>query len=108
MPGALQLVTWYMITGRKDLNFSLWDSLLDTRRARKLKEMREQIDSGGMPPWYYTPLHSEAKLSPQARQQLLNELAKAAGASPAVGKEERREKEGKPERNPEREKRKEH
>jgi hypothetical protein len=98
LPGALQLVTWDIIAGRKELNFSLWDRLLDTRRARKLKETREQIESGRMPPWYYTPVHAEAKLSAQAKQQLLSDLAKSAGAAPAAGKDEQREKEGKRER----------
>jgi hypothetical protein len=105
LPGALQVVTWDLIVGRKELNFSQWDSLIDTRRARKLKSMGKQIESGGMPPWYYTPLHSEAQLSPQGKKQLLDDLAKAGAASPAVGKDERREPEGK---RGEREERKKH
>lgn len=96
LPGALQLVTWDLIYGRKEVNFSQWDRLLDTRRARKLKEMREEIESGEMPPWYYTPLHPEAQLSPPAKRQLLDELAKALAAYPAVGKDEGDEDEGKP------------
>jgi len=95
LPGALQVVTWDVIYGRKALNFSQWDSLLDTRRARKLAEMREEIESGEMPPWYYTPIHPEAKLSPQAKRQLLDDLAKTGAANPADGKDERREKRGK-------------
>jgi len=89
-PIAAQLVARDVIKGRKELNFSAWDGLFETRRTRKLKEMREQIESGEMPPWYYTLPNPHAKLSPQAKQRLLSDLAAAGAAGGSGGKAESR------------------
>lgn len=50
--------------GRRELNLSRW-GLLDREKQRKLKrEAWEQVAEREMPPWFYTPLHSEARLAP--------------------------------------------
>jgi hypothetical protein len=94
VPGATQLVAWDVIKGRKELNFSMWDQMPDTRRARKLKETREQIESGEMPPWYYTLLLTGAKLTPQAKQRVLSDLAAAGAAGGKEGSREGKERGG--------------
>jgi hypothetical protein len=74
LPIATSLVARDVIKGRKEVNYSLWNQYPEARRAKKLKEMREEIKEGGMPPWYYTLLHRDAVLSPQAKQLLLSAM----------------------------------
>lgn len=57
--------------GRKELNFSEWASFTPERRQKKHKEMAEELEDGGMPPWFYLPLHSAAKLTPEERARLV-------------------------------------
>jgi len=49
--------------GRRELNFSIWDRYEQRRKARKLKEIVKEVEEGDMPPWYYVPVHPDAKLS---------------------------------------------
>jgi hypothetical protein len=58
--------------GRKKLNLSIWDSYDDGRKARKKSEIAKEVERRDMPPWYYVPLHPEAKLSPQERELIVN------------------------------------
>ncbi len=57
--------------GRRELNFSTWDLYPPDRKARKLKEAREQIEKGKMPLWYYVIIHPEAKLSSRDQELIL-------------------------------------
>lgn len=61
--------------GRRDLNFSTWNLYSPSRKARKLKETREQIEKGKMPLWYYVLIHPDAKLS-AGDQELILKWAK--------------------------------
>jgi len=49
--------------GRREVNFSAWDTYAAKKLRNKLKECAEEIDEGEMPPWYYTLVHAEARLS---------------------------------------------
>jgi Haem-binding domain len=49
--------------GRRELNFSVWNKFTGGRRARKFKEIVEQLEQNKMPQWYYIVLHPDAKLS---------------------------------------------
>lgn len=57
--------------GRRELNFSVWDDYEPKRRARKLKEIIQEVQEGKMPPWYYVPVHPDAKLSQGDRDILV-------------------------------------
>ncbi len=57
--------------GRKELNFSIWDRYDGRRKGRKLKEIIKQVKEGDMPPWYYVPVHPEAKLSDADRDAIM-------------------------------------
>jgi hypothetical protein len=57
--------------GRQELNFSLWEQNNDRRKAKKLKEIAEQLEKDEMPLWYYLPLHSEATLSAAERELII-------------------------------------
>jgi mono/diheme cytochrome c family protein len=52
--------------GREHLNFSDWD-----QHHASADEITEVINSGEMPPWYYTIMHSEARLSDQEKADLI-------------------------------------
>ena len=58
--------------GRRELNFSVWSRYDTRRKARKLKEILKEVDGGDMPPWYYVPVHPDAKLSQLQREVIIN------------------------------------
>jgi hypothetical protein len=58
--------------GRREVNFSTWEQYDERRRARKLKEIATVVQQGDMPPWYYVPLHRDAKLSAADREIIIN------------------------------------
>ena len=64
--------------GRKHLNFLVWESYDEKRRAKKLTEISEEVGEGEMPMAIYLPAHPDAKLS-EAEKTLLVEWAKAVG-----------------------------
>ncbi len=64
--------------GREQLNFSEW-----TRVFREAEEAAELAGEGEMPPWFYLPLHPEAKLSESERAELV------AGLEATLGSERR-------------------
>jgi heme-binding protein len=57
--------------GRREVNFSAWSQYTENRRARKLKEIVEQVEQNKMPQWYYVLLHRDAKLSASEKEMIL-------------------------------------
>lgn len=57
--------------GRREVNFSAWSQYTENRRARKLREIVEQVEQNKMPQWYYVLLHPEAKLSASEKEMIL-------------------------------------
>jgi cytochrome c551/c552 len=57
---------------RQHLNFSEWDRYSDEDRRDKLGNIREEVESGDMPLWYYLLMHPDARLSPDDRSTLMN------------------------------------
>jgi cytochrome c551/c552 len=76
-------VSWLVhrdvVEGRKHLNFSTWASVSAERKAKKFDDLVEEVVGGDMPPWFYLPLHPEAKLTPDEQQTLLRWARHAAG-----------------------------
>jgi hypothetical protein len=56
--------------GRRHLNFSEWENYPAEKRAKKAKEIGEQVEEGEMPLWFYTPLHKGSKLTDGDKQVL--------------------------------------
>jgi len=60
-------VSWLIIhdinEGRSELNFSEWLNYSVKRKAHKLEEIVEVVESGEMPMKAYTILHAEARLT---------------------------------------------
>lgn len=65
--------------GREELNFSTWDRLSAEDRAEAIRKSWETVDDGEMPPWFYLPLHPEARLSADDRALLRAWAASAGG-----------------------------
>lgn len=72
--GHVAPVSWLLARdvheGRREVNFSAWNRLPGERQARKLKETWKEVSEGEMPPWYYLPMHREARLSAGDREVL--------------------------------------
>jgi len=73
--GRVAPVSWLLQRdvreGRKEVNFSVFGQYPDKRRLRKWVEIPEQVEKGEMPPWFYTAIHREARLSDADRAALV-------------------------------------
>lgn len=74
---ASWLVAWDVKEGREELNFSMWNQYTGKKKDKKLKEIAEEVDEREMPPWFYLPLHPEARLSSDDRQQVQEWVTKS-------------------------------
>ncbi|HWU39596.1 MAG TPA: heme-binding domain-containing protein [Candidatus Acidoferrum sp.] len=71
-------------TGPHRLNFSEWDR---PQRGTRPQSIDRRIQRGSMPPWYYIPMHPQAKLSDAEKQALMRGLdATVAQNPPATAK----------------------
>jgi hypothetical protein len=57
--------------GRREVNFSTLAGDPMRRRQRKWMEIPEQVEKREMPPWFYTAVHPEARLSDADRAALV-------------------------------------
>jgi hypothetical protein len=66
-------VSWLVYSdtmqGRSRMNFSEWNT-----RPREVGDIIEEIQSGGMPPAIYLPMHPAAQLTAAEKQQLITGL----------------------------------
>ena len=80
--GRIAPVSWLLERdvreGRREVDFSTWNRNDEKRRARKWKEIREQVEQGKMPPPIYTIVHGEARLSAEDRAVLGEWAARSA------------------------------
>src|SRR5580700_9893839 len=53
--------------GRNHLNFTEWDHV-----QKHAKDVAEQVKEGGMPPWFYLPMHPAARLTAAEKQALID------------------------------------
>ena len=60
--------------GRRQLNFSEWN-----KPQRHAGHVVEEIRAGDMPPWFYLPMHPEAKLSAAEKAALIAGFGKMPG-----------------------------
>jgi len=56
--------------GREELNFSKWTSYSARQRRAKLDSICGLISTGRMPPWSYTMLHPEARLTAKEKRSV--------------------------------------
>jgi hypothetical protein len=56
--------------GREKINFSTWNSYTPEKQSRHISEAMHEIREGGMPPWFYTIKHPDAKITPDKLKTL--------------------------------------
>lgn len=71
--------------GRGHLNFSEWD-----KPNEDFDEIKEVMDEGEMPLWDYLLMHSEAKLTPEETQALIEGLRISFQNDPPIERPRRR------------------
>ena len=49
--------------GRRHMDFSTWGDYAPALKTKKLAGISTMVQEGDMPPWYYLPMHRNAKLS---------------------------------------------
>ena len=71
--------------GRRELDFSRFESYGPTKQRKKLGEVAEQVGEQEMPLWYYLLVHPEARLSEAERARLVSwaEAERARRRAPA-------------------------
>src|SRR5580658_3263626 len=60
--------------GRNHLNFSEWD-----HPQKHAKDVTTQVKQGDMPPWFYLPMHPDARLSEIDKQALIDGAGQSFG-----------------------------
>jgi hypothetical protein len=69
--------------GREHLNFSEWDAYPGERQHKNLMKIVGEMEEGAMPPWYYSMMHSDSRLT-EAEKNIIKswtEMARNAGSS---------------------------
>jgi Haem-binding domain len=74
---ASWLITYDVLKGREELNFSEWQAL-GAEVGEMGDEIAEVIQEGEMPPNQYLIMHPEAKLNPAEQQLLIDSFRSAA------------------------------
>jgi mono/diheme cytochrome c family protein len=77
---ASWLVARDVTQAREHMNFSTWNRYDAKQRADHLEAIAEMVEEGEMPPWFYLPLHPDARLSDADRAGIF-----AWTGSPAPG-----------------------
>jgi cytochrome c551/c552 len=67
--------------GRSVLNFSDWN-----RVQKDAGDAAKEVLSGDMPPWYYLPMHPQARLTQDERETLARGLTAMPHSGPAESK----------------------
>ncbi len=77
-------ITDHVNSGRKNMNLSEWGKLDRDRQDKKLRQICDEVEDGGMPLSSYLPMHPKAKLSDQDKKTLCDwTAAERARLSPA-------------------------
>ncbi|MDG1477013.1 MAG: heme-binding domain-containing protein [Vicingaceae bacterium] len=88
--GEIAPVSWYINDhineGREELNFSVWGTYPLKKKKHKLEECWEEIEKGKMPLEDYLNMHTEAKLSEEDQNKLI-EWLKSINLDPPAEKE---------------------
>jgi cytochrome c551/c552 len=68
--------------GRRHMNLSEFSAYDATQKAKRLKDVCEEVTDGDMPPWFYLPMHPDAKLRPGDVETLCALSAEAPAPRP--------------------------
>jgi hypothetical protein len=79
--------SWLMardvLKGRARMNLSEWGGADEAERTTDREVSRDQINEGNMPPWFYLPMHPDARLSAHEKDVLKAWLVPAKAAAKA-------------------------
>lgn len=67
---ASWLVAHDVKEGRRHMNLSTWGDSSPAKRRSKAGEMSDEVEADAMPPFPYTLLHRDARLSPEDKKVL--------------------------------------
>ena len=81
----------HVIDGRKELNFSEWETYKEKRKLKKFKEICEQVKEGEMPMESYLYVHGNAKLSAEDITTLCEWATRNGGVEEEEEKETEKE-----------------
>jgi hypothetical protein len=70
VPPVAGWIAQHVREGREGLDFSQWDSYSEWQRQDKLESICGNISTGRMPPWQYTMMHPEARLSEKDKSEV--------------------------------------
>ena len=69
-------VSWLVIrdvkVGRNHMNFSEWEGMKKTDKAKHLSDINDEVSMGSMPLVSYPIMHPEARLSAEQRQTIVD------------------------------------
>lgn len=72
----IQPIGWWIANhindGKRHLNFSVYNTYKDKRKAHKFEEIGEMISEGEMPMTSYTLIHGDAKLNEEQKRLVIN------------------------------------
>ena len=78
-------VSWWIVQhvreGRERLDFSEWGTYSPWQRQDKLKSICGLISTGRMPPWQYTTMHPEARLTEKDKKAVCAWIEEEAAAA---------------------------
>jgi hypothetical protein len=69
--------------GRRKLNFSEWD-----RPQKEAHDSAKTVRKGEMPPWFYVPVHPDARMTPAETQALIAGLEATLGTKGKKGRDD--------------------
>ncbi|MDZ7316033.1 MAG: heme-binding domain-containing protein [candidate division KSB1 bacterium] len=75
------LIAHHVREGREYLNFSHFESMDSTQKRLAAVQIKREIEKGSMPLAPYVWMHSQAKMTPEKRQIVLDWLAASFGAN---------------------------
>jgi hypothetical protein len=65
--------------GRQNLNFSEWGTYPADIQGHKMIKIGEEVEEKAMPPWYYSFMHGDSRLSEEERAVIKNWASTASG-----------------------------
>jgi Haem-binding domain len=68
VPPVSRWIAQHVREGRERLDFSEWDTYSQWQRQDKLESICGLISTGRMPPWQYTTMHPEARLTAKDKE----------------------------------------
>jgi hypothetical protein len=72
----VQPIGWWIANhikeGKDELNFSVFNSYTDKRKAHKLEEIAELVEEDAMPLSSYTLVHRQAKLNTEQKEKIIS------------------------------------